>query len=279
MIPWKGLGTWDILATVICAAAAQLPAQTAHAHRPVEVLFTFDDGPDLAYSARIAELIEEHGGRAVFFVNGRRFWGTSPDAQARRALIRVLHERGHLFGNHTLDHVNLCGSRADIATQIDGNEALLADLIGARPTLFRAPYGTTCDALDRAMAARPHLWSLGWTVDAQEWADGATAGTAIVDAIRQMRPGSRAVVLLHDAHPATLPALRHVLAWIATQEHDAFRLLDAREVLLPFAEAMPPSIRVGLVEMIEVARARARTFLGALAPVRLAMREPDTSRQ
>jgi peptidoglycan/xylan/chitin deacetylase (PgdA/CDA1 family) len=170
--------------------------------RPVEVLFTFDDGPALAYSAQIAERLEEYGGRAVFFVNGTRFSAMQPDAEARRHLLRTLRSRGHLIGNHTFRHQNLCARGADIDGEIDGNEALLTDILGVRPTLFRAPYGVHCDSLQRAIAERPHLTELGWTVDPQEWNGSSEAGAAIIAHIRQLPPGTRAIILMHDAHPA-----------------------------------------------------------------------------
>ena len=252
------------LLTVLTLGLPQPPGP-----RPAEVLLTFDDGPDLAFSAQIAELIEDYGGRAVFFVNGARLSGPGPDALARRALLRVLHERGHLIGNHTFDHKNLCARGADVARQIDDNERLLEALIGVRPTLFRAPYGTLCDALDRAMAARPHLVSLGWTIDAQEWHNGADAGNAIVEGLRRLPAGARAVVLLHDAHRATLPTLRKVLDWLGTQ--DRVQLLDSREVLLPFAEAAPPDVRKAVIAWLGLAARTARAWLDGLpsAPVGL----------
>src|SRR5690349_2317327 len=96
------IGLIGSIALVATAHAGTLPRSSVE--RPVELLLTFDDGPDLAYSARIAELVEDFGGRAVFFVNGRRFEGGTPETDARRALVKVLGERGHLIGNHTYDH-------------------------------------------------------------------------------------------------------------------------------------------------------------------------------
>ncbi len=243
-------------------AALLLALPLATAPRPAEVLLTFDDGPDLAFSPRIAELIEEYGGRAVFFVNGARLSGPGPDALARRALLRVLHEHGHLVGNHTFDHKNLCLRGTDVARQIDDNERLVEALIGVRPTLFRAPYGTICESLDRALAARPHLVSLGWTIDAQEWQNGADAGEAIIEELKKLPAGARAVVLLHDAHRATLPTLTKVLEWLGTQ--DRVQLLDAREVLLPFAESAPPDVRKAVIAWLDVAARAARAWIEGL---------------
>ncbi len=242
--------------------ALTLALPLASGPRPAEVLLTFDDGPDLAFSARIAELIEEYGGRAVFFVNGARLSGPGPDALARRALLRVLHERGHLVGNHTFDHKNLCARGTDVARQIDDNERLIEALLGVRPTLFRAPYGTLCDALARALAGRPHLVSLGWTIDAQEWQYGADAGEAIVEELRRLPAGARAVVLLHDAHRATLPTVKKVLEWLGTQ--DRVQLLDSREVLLPFAESTSSEVRKAVIAWIGVATRTARAWIEGL---------------
>ena len=116
------------------------------APRPVrgdrrEVLFTFDDGPDLEGTPKVLELLAAHGVQGVFFVNGQMLIGERPPARARRALLRQLVSEGHVVGNHTVDHLNVCRDDVDIEAQVTANGDLLAAATGARPVCSDPPMG------------------------------------------------------------------------------------------------------------------------------------------
>lgn len=69
-------------------------------HLPVGsdgVLITIDDGPDPQTTPAMLDLLDAHGGKAVFFLIGEK---------ARRwpELVRQIQQRGHEIGNHTEHH-------------------------------------------------------------------------------------------------------------------------------------------------------------------------------
>lgn len=74
------------------------------------VYLTFDDGP-IDATLGILEVLERHGVKATFFVNGFHLYGEGDEQEgrAREALLRML-GAGHLLGNHSYDHLlhNCC---------------------------------------------------------------------------------------------------------------------------------------------------------------------------
>ncbi len=201
----------------IGGAAPMIPAG-----RDREILLTFDDGPDLESTPMVLAELDRRGHKAIFFVNGRNLMGDRPADRARREILRRVARHGHLIGNHTVNHVNLCADKTVMDREIDGNNELITAVTGVRPVLFRSPYGARCRALTAALAARGMI-NVGWNVDAQEWKaatehTGATDGIIAARIINQLSglPG-RGAILLHDTNPLAVRALPRILDHLATQ--------------------------------------------------------------
>ncbi len=157
-------------------------------HAPTARLaLTYDDGPTPDLTDVVAETLAAHGHRATFFV-------LVPQAEAHPHLVRRLLDLGHEVGLHGVAHERLPGQPwSAVHRQLrDGRDRLAA--IGARPTLFRPPYGAQnrrTYLLTRAAGLRP----VAWNADVRDYQERGP------DAVREqlavsLRPG--AVVLLHD---------------------------------------------------------------------------------
>jgi peptidoglycan/xylan/chitin deacetylase (PgdA/CDA1 family) len=202
------------------------------------LLLTFDDGPDLIGTSLILDELTRRGFKAVFFVNGHHIVRDRPEDLARRDLLRKLAMRGHLVGNHTMNHKNLCQERESMAAEIDGASEIIAYATSVRPLLFRSPYGARCRELDRALADRD-LIQVGWNMDPQEWRgenENAVVGYATA-AIRRAR--GPVILLMHDKNVAAVRALRRILDFVESENATAaregtepIRLVDYR-VFLP----------------------------------------------
>jgi peptidoglycan/xylan/chitin deacetylase (PgdA/CDA1 family) len=207
------------------------------------LLLSFDDGPDLVGTSLILDELTRRHVKAVFFVNGHHIVRNRPEDLARRDLLRKLATHGHLVGNHTMNHRNLCQNRDAMAAEIDGASELIAYATSVRPLLFRSPYGARCRDLDRALADRD-LIQVGWNMDPQEWRgedEDAIATYAITGLRRAQGP---VILLLHDKNVAAVRALARILDFVDAENARAaregrapIRLVDYR-VFLP-AEPLP----------------------------------------
>jgi peptidoglycan/xylan/chitin deacetylase (PgdA/CDA1 family) len=121
------------------------------------ISLTFDDGPDPEWTPRVLDVLATHDVQATFFLVGER-------AARAPATVRAIAERAHEIASHSWSHRSLwlCGPRRT-AEEIDRAQAVLTELGGRRPTLFRPPWGMVNAAMFgmlRARALRPVFWSI-----------------------------------------------------------------------------------------------------------------------
>ncbi len=106
------------------------------------ISFTFDDF--LLNSATTgAAVLERHGARGTFYVNGGKLGGAGElGSVGDAALLARVHAAGHEIGCHTHGHLDLfrAGSRA-IEADLDRNAACLDALLGPARRSFAYPYG------------------------------------------------------------------------------------------------------------------------------------------
>lgn len=152
------------------------------------VALTFDDGPDPRFTEQVLDALSQYNVPATFFVMGAR-------AEAFPNLVTRMVDEGHIIGNHTYWHPNLVEQNiATLEREISQSEDLLADIIGYRTALFRAPYGF----LDNERVERIGELGytvVGWSVDSLDWREHPPEETAY-NVISNTQPGS--IILMHD---------------------------------------------------------------------------------
>jgi peptidoglycan/xylan/chitin deacetylase (PgdA/CDA1 family) len=142
--------------------------------------------------------------KATFFLVGAQIAG-------RERTVELLAQAGHTVGNHSWDHPDLRAlSLHEVRSQLTATSDAIEAVTGARPTLFRPPYGytsTPIDALARGLGMRTIMWDL----DTRDW--DLPGAPAIAESILTAPPG--AVILLHDGPKArreTVAAVEIALA-------------------------------------------------------------------
>lgn len=175
---------------------------------------TFDDGPHAQGTPAVLELLAAAGVRATFFLVGE---------QVRRnpSLAREIAAAGHGIGLHCERHRNLLRlTPAQTRSDIERAEAVIAEMTGIAPALYRPPYGVLNAAALRL--ARKRGWrTLLWSHWGRDWERRATADS--IAARVTDGAGEGAVLLLHDADDYSAPgswqrtvaALPRVLATLA----------------------------------------------------------------
>jgi len=128
---------------------------------PRGVSFTFDDGPDEAWTPRVLAELARLGVRATFFVTGER-------VLRHTELVRVSVGAGHEVQLHC--HRHLRHTELTEPQLLGDTERALASLasVGVEPTLWRAPWGTITPA-SRRVARRFGLRLVGWSIDTHDW--------------------------------------------------------------------------------------------------------------
>ena len=161
------------------------------------VALTIDDGPDPELTARVLDVLDEHGARATFFCIGER-------VAQHPALARAIVERRHEIGNHSHRHLkrfSLLGPRA-LREEIRRAQGAILDATGERPRFFRAPAGLRNPFLEPVLA-RESLQLVSWTRRGFDTVNGS-ARAVLGRLTRRLRAGD--ILLLHDGHAARTAA-------------------------------------------------------------------------
>jgi peptidoglycan/xylan/chitin deacetylase (PgdA/CDA1 family) len=178
-----------------------------------QILFSFDDGPDHRSTPVLLDHLDRYGVKALFFVNGHRMHTRREDGAENREVLREIHRRGHVIGNHTFAHRDLSTlSESEVRHQIDSVSHLVESITGERTWLFRPPFGK----LGRSSAhlARGGYTVVMWSIDPLDWQtnDPAEVFRRVVSAIEAHPRGG--IIDLHDTNRATVEAFPLIMEWL-----------------------------------------------------------------
>jgi peptidoglycan-N-acetylglucosamine deacetylase len=166
--------TWDGL---------EREARTAVPH----ISLTFDDGPDPEWTPRLLDLLRTVGARATFFPIASRA------SQHPRLIERIVAD-AHLIGLHCDEHLRHSARTIDWGRRDTARALAMMGSVGARPSLWRTPYGDVASWTDR-VAGENKLRIVGWTVDTHDWR-GDSAEEMFRATATNLHDG--AIVLAHD---------------------------------------------------------------------------------
>jgi peptidoglycan-N-acetylglucosamine deacetylase len=180
------------------------PAITEGGSKGDEVALTFDDGPG-PYTEELVGLLNRLHVHATFFAIGEeeRYFSGGTRLELRS---------GDVVGDHTETHPMMATlSPHDQHEELFEQIARIELLGGARPRLFRPPYGSF-DATTFKLLHELHLLMVLWSTDT---ADYTLPGAKAIEqrALAGAHPG--AIILMHDAggnRSETVAALPAIIA-------------------------------------------------------------------
>jgi peptidoglycan/xylan/chitin deacetylase (PgdA/CDA1 family) len=123
------------------------------------VSFTYDDGFEECFSI-IAPALEKFNVNGAFFINGgfvngddnykENFISNIVEAAGKKSMnwseIKNLHDRGHIIGSHTLDHVNMNITNYKLIDfQLRKNKQLIEECTTQPCDFFAFPFGLLKD--------------------------------------------------------------------------------------------------------------------------------------
>lgn len=183
------------------------------------ILFTFDDGPDPRNTPRLLDTLDEVGVKAVFFLTASRMAGHGPWERHNQEIAREIVRRGHIVGNHTVEHrqLPLLDDEAALAAVADA-DAVFERVLGERTWLVRPPGGARSARIDGLLAERGYtqvLWNLGSGDFQVRSADEVVRVWQRVMEVRERDTGDRGgIVLLHDTHEWSVEAFPRMVSWL-----------------------------------------------------------------
>jgi len=183
-----------------------------------QVVLTFDDGPDAAYTPQILDILHEEHVPAAFFLIG-------VNAENNVQLVRRIYDEGHEIGNHTFTHPNLAEvSPERTALELNATRRIIESLTGHTTLLFRPPYNadsepqTSEELVPVEEAKQDGYLTVGESIDPEDWQPGIAADTILGRIVAQRGLGN--IILLHDAggiRSQTVEALPRIIRYFRDQ--------------------------------------------------------------
>ncbi|HHU19952.1 MAG TPA: polysaccharide deacetylase family protein [Bacilli bacterium] len=189
-------------------------------------LVTIDDAPD-KYALEMAQTLKEHNVPAIFFVNGHFI-----QTEEKQQILREIYEMGFSIGNHTYSHPNLAEITEDEQRKeiVELND-LIEEIIGERPSFFRAPFGVNPDFTKEIVEAEGMVlmnWTYGY-----DWESAYMEAEALADIMVNtefLRDGAN--LLMHDREWTS-----QALADIVTGLRDkGYEFVDPKTIQTPLDE-------------------------------------------
>jgi len=121
------------------------------------VLVTIDDAPD-KHAVEMAKKLKKLNVPAIFFVNGHFI-----DSEKGKNDLKDIHDMGFVIGNHTYSHNSLPDSPEGRQKKeiLDVNK-MVEDIIGEKPSFFRAPNGQNTD-YSKKLVEEQGMTLMNWT--------------------------------------------------------------------------------------------------------------------
>ena len=178
------------------------------------VYLTFDDGPG-GYTQELLDILDKYDVKVTFFVTNQ-----FPKYQY---LIGEEAKRGHSVAVHTLTHKwDIYSSYEAYRADFDAMNNIIEGQTGYRSKLFRFPGGSSNTVSKRYkqgvvteiktnMEAEGFVY-FDWNVDSND-AGGAGTQQAYQNVINGMARNTNSVVLMHDIHKTTIPAVEMIIQY------------------------------------------------------------------
>ncbi len=175
-----------------------------------QIYLTFDDGPSTKVTGAILDTLNKENVKATFFVVGDRVYG-------RREILRRMAKEGHSIGVHSTTHIasQIYASDEALLKDIADCAAVIRDVTGVSPTLYRFPYGGEKRARQKSLVEAQGYTVISWNAECGDGvAKNATAESIVETAVRTAGNKTRVVLLMHDGagHGATVEALPRIIA-------------------------------------------------------------------
>ncbi len=191
----------------------KIPVYSVNTEESV-VALSFDAAWGSDKTLKILDILDEYEVKATFFLVG--FWiDAYPD------MVKEIHNRGHLIGNHSENHrhANVM-SKEELTKEVLSVSRKITDITGQEVKYFRAPFGEYNNTLMTVLEENG-ITGVQWNVDSLDW-KGLSGGQIADRILPKVKKGS--IVLCHNNSDHILEALPLVLMGLKNKGLKAVRM-------------------------------------------------------
>lgn len=181
------------------------------------VALTFDCAWENSDTEILLKLLEQNEVKATFFTTGD--WCERYPEDVKR-----LSGAGHAVENHSYGHPHVASIPAEkLIADTEKCDAIIEQLTGVKPMLYRAPYGEYSDSMLQVIEDQLGKKTIQWDCDSRDWQKRESAD--MVQTIQnKVRSGS--ILLFHNDTKNTPAALRQLIPLLKGQGYQFVLVKD-----------------------------------------------------
>ncbi|WP_200411157.1 polysaccharide deacetylase family protein [Virgibacillus salexigens] len=187
----------------------ELPASPIYRGHPEKqmVAFLINVSWGEEYVPEILSVLKDNNVKATFFIEGK--W-----AKNNAELVKMIHEQGHVIGNHAYNHPDMSRmTNQQILDQIVQTNDIIKAIIGKSPKWFAPPSGSFNEHVVQ-VSHELNMQTILWTVDTIDWKNPSVS--VMINRVNtKIHPG--ATVLMHPTE-ATERGLDSLIKAIKAKE-------------------------------------------------------------
>lgn len=154
-----------------------------------QIALTFDDGPNVAYTNHVLDILKKYDVKATFFI-------VIKNANKNLSILHRMKEEGHEIGFHSYQHESAWEllPKKTLTEISRGEAALQAENVTFR--YMRPPWGTF-NLFTLYQAKKHGLKVVLWNIEAFDWRKSQTAKGIEQEVLSRVEDGS--IIVLHDS--------------------------------------------------------------------------------
>lgn len=174
-----------------------------------KIALTFDDGPKKDCTELLLDELRKRNVHVTFFIIGE-------NAANNPEIIKKMSDDGHLIGNHTFTHCNLCNTNINSAIdEINKTNQIIYELTNTSPEYIRPPFGSLPNELDSN--SNFNLETVLWNLDTRDWSVLNTE-EIVKYVINNVNDGD--IILMHDIFPTSVNAAVQIIDILSQQGYE-----------------------------------------------------------
>ena len=163
---------------------------------PPTIYFTFDDGPNAAWTPPLLDALREAGVHATFFLIDEHITGeTAP-------IVRRIAQEGHAIGLHSGTRWLTLVSPGALARRLDRAAARIEDITGARPCRLFRPHAGWRSVTMYAGLGKAGYRLAGWSWGMWDWDWWRTPSADRIAQRLERKASAGDIIVIHDGHHA-----------------------------------------------------------------------------
>ncbi len=180
-----------------------------------KVAITFDDGPDENQTIEILNILDDYNIKATFFVVGNK-------AEEHTGLVKLIHDSGHLIGNHSYNHKLMFpfSSAKVVEKEVVLSKKIIENITGTTNKYFRPPFGITNPVIAHVLK-KTGLKAIGWSIRTFDTTNFSKK--KIIKRINNRLNGGD-IILLHDTSKDIAALLKDIIEIINAKGYKAVKI-------------------------------------------------------